>query len=154
LLVSIYLIETKCRPLFIRLGEYSLLIISIALNLIIKRPVKNYTIGTCQLGVACIINFYGEHLYHHIEYIPKIDFYKAYKIFKSTLCEEHFEVLVYRIKPILERAVRIYPSYKTENILCYVGEQFNGRYAYGIMLSEIVYSLDLADRSHSAISVS
>jgi hypothetical protein len=68
-------------------------------------------------------------------------------IFKSINENEHFKILIYRIKPIYERAKRIYSLNDLDNIFYYIGEQYNGTYAYGLLLADTIGRLNYYDFS-------
>jgi len=140
LLVAIFLIETKERPAYMRYGEYILVVFGAFQNTLMRKPVKNYTIGKCQLGLATILNYFGTSLYQHLEHIERFDAKDLGIVIKSVSSKIHFLILAHRVTPIYQRATRIYES-DVENVCCYVGEQYNGRYTYGILLSEVVKTL-------------
>ncbi len=138
LLVSILLIETKCRPLYFRIAEYIAMLIDVIINRIINRPIKNYTVGKCQLGVASILNYLGDNIYPYVEYIPRLNKNQAILLMKALFSDEYYKILAYKIKPIYNRAINIYSPLDLKNVICFIGEQYNGKYTYGLLLSTIV----------------
>ena len=99
-------------------------------------PIKNFTIGKCQLGLATILNFYGGNHYQHARFINISSFSEMKQIFSVIFMDRSIEILVFRLKPISKRATIIFPN-KQVSQLRYIGEQFNGRYSYGLMLTDI-----------------
>lgn len=139
-LLSIFTIETFYRPLWMRVVEYCVVLGSCVRCLLLKIPVKNRTIGRCQLGLATILNFYGGNHYQHSHNISISSFSEVRQIFSVMSKERTIEILAYRLQPITHRAVSIYPDLR-ENRIRYIGEQFNGRYSYGMLLTEVFRQL-------------
>lgn len=135
-LLSIFTIETFYRPLCIRMVEYCMVFFGCIRCLLLKKPMKNRTIGKCQLGLATILNFYGSNRYQHSHDIMVSSISEVCQIFSVLSKERTIEILAYRLQPITRRAVCIYPGLR-ENRIRYIGEQFNGRYSYGMLLTEV-----------------
>ena len=76
-------IETTYRKKYFRICEYLALTIGIVFNLLLKRPIKNYTIGICQVGISTILSYYGKETYQHLDRIDKLSFCDVYNIIKS-----------------------------------------------------------------------
>ena len=139
-LLSIFTIESFYRPLWMRLVEYGVVFFGCIRCLLLKIPMKNRTIGKCQLGLATILNFYGSNHYQHSHSVLISSISEVCQIFSVTSKERAIEILAYRIQPITLRAVCIYPNLR-ENRIRYIGEQFNGRYSYGMLLTEVFHQL-------------
>ena len=139
-LLSIFTIETFYRPLWMRLGEYCVVFFGCIRCLLLKIPMKNRTIGRCQLGLATILNFYGGTHYQHSHGILISSVSEVRQIFSVLSKERAIEILAYRLQPISHRAICIYPELR-ENRIRYIGEQFNGRYSYGMLLTEVFHQL-------------
>lgn len=135
-LLSVFLIETFYRPLWMRIAEYSVVFWGCVGCLLLKRPIKNYTIGKCQLGLATILNFYGGNHYQHSHKILISSVSEIRQIFSVISEENSIKILAYRLQPITHKAMRIYPNLR-KNRIRYIGEQFNGRYSYGMLLNEV-----------------
>lgn len=139
-LLSVYTIETFYRPFWMRIVEYCAVFFGCARCLLLKRPMKNYTIGKCQLGLATILNFYGGDYYQHSRYILISSVDEIRQIFSVISEDRALEILAYRLQPITHKAACIYPELR-ENRIRYIGEQFNGRYSYGMLLTEVFNQL-------------
>lgn len=135
-LLSIYIVETHFRKMMYRQGEYIIAFASAIVSVLFKRPMKNYTIGKCQLGIATICNYYGGCYYQHQRYILIRGIKALGNIFSITILENTVKILNYRVLPIIKRAEKIYPD-NIELQMYYIGEQFNGRYSYGLLLYEV-----------------
>lgn len=139
-LLSIFTIETFYRPFWMRMVEYCVVFFGCIRCLLLKIPTKNRTIGRCQLGLATILNFYGSNHYQHSHNILISSILEVHQIFSVISKERAIEILAYRLQPITRRAICIYPDLR-ENRIRYIGEQFNGRYSYGMLLTEVFRQL-------------
>jgi len=140
ILVSIYAIESFYRPFSFRFVEYLATICAGMLSVIFGYSMKNYTIGKCQLGLTTICNFYGAKYYQHQPRI-QINTVKTLRNALSAISlKSSASVLSNHISPMLRRAENIYPN-NLEQQLCYIGEQYNGQYSYGLMLYEVYAEL-------------
>lgn len=140
LLIGIYLIETSFRPLYFRVGEYVLVLLGSFLNLIFMVPLKNYTIGRCQIGIAAILQYYGKDTYKHTKYIKKITIDDFINIVKAMQYKTNFQICAEMVAGYYQKTLYTASSYNLR--LRYVGEEFNGRYSYGLLLEDIVNLLD------------
>ena len=142
IIMSIYAIEHFYRYWGFRMVEYFAGVWSGVLSIVFKRPMRNYTIGVCQLGLSTIRNYYGASYYQHSMNLQLNCFQDLREILSVMTIKNSVRILTYRIAPFLEQAQHIYP-HSRENQLCYIGEQFNGRYSYGLMLNEVYEILDM-----------
>lgn len=139
-LLSIFTIETFYRPFWMRMVEYCTVFFGCIRCLLLKIPTKNRTIGRCQLGLATILNFYGSDYYQHSHSILITSISEMRQIFSTISKKRTIEILACRLQPITHRAICIYPDLQ-ENRIRYIGEQFNGRYSYGMLLTEVFRQL-------------
>lgn len=103
LLMGIYVLETTYRKWYHRILENVLTIMSILLNFIFKRRVKNYTIGPFQVGLATLLTNAGHPRYRHCLQLEKIDM-KEFKIIlegmtfrgSAKACAQHLEKVYLR----------------------------------------------------------
>lgn len=137
---SIYAIESFYRPIQFRMVEYVAVLGGGTISVVFNRAIKNYTIGVCQLGLSTIFNYYGGDYYQHAKELRIGDMRSFSKLLSVISLKTSIKILEYRIEPILQRAQNIYPNNR-ENQLCYIGEQFNGRYSYGLMLNSVYEAL-------------
>lgn len=142
IVMSIYSIEHFYRYWGFRMVEYLAVVCSGVLSVVFKRPMKNYTIGVCQLGVSTIRNYFGANYYQHLVNLKLNRLQDLWEILSVITVKNSVRILAYRIAPFLEQAQHIYPDSR-ENQLCYIGEQFNGRYSYGLMLSKVYEILEV-----------
>lgn len=140
LLAGIYLIETNFRPWYFRIGEYTFVILGAFLNMIFKIPLKNYTIGKCQIGISSILNFYGRNIYKHTRYIEHISKEDFLNIVNAMFDKKNFEICAKMVNGFYKRSLNTANNYNFQ--LRHVGEEFNGRYSYGLLLEEVVCLLD------------
>lgn len=139
-LLSIFTIESFYRPFWMRMVEYCVVFFGCIRCLLLKIPTKNRTIGRCQLGLATILNFYGSNHYQHSHSVLISSISEMHQIFSAISKERTIEILAFRLQPITRRAICIYPDLR-ENRIRYIGEQFNGRYSYGMLLTEVFRQL-------------
>lgn len=136
ILVSICIIESFFRPLPIRLGEYIIVLLLSMKCVVCRTAIKNYTIGKCQLGLSTILNFYGRNIYQHTKFINIFTFAEVKQLFGVISIRNSIDILSYRLDPIVERGKRIYPN-NERSLIRYIGEQYNGRYSYGLLLEDV-----------------
>ncbi|MBE7031948.1 MAG: hypothetical protein E7401_03180 [Ruminococcaceae bacterium] len=129
-------IETTYRKRYFRICEYVVLMISIVLNLLLKRPIKNYTIGICQVGISTILSYYGKNTYQHLEKINRLSFCDAYNIMKAIYYKNNILVFCYRISCICGKSY--FEKYSESQQAQIVGEEYNGKYLYGLRLQALV----------------
>ena len=134
IVVSIYIIESFFRPFYMRFCEYCLLFAAAMYSLVFKHPIRNYTIGCCQVGLSTILNYYGIQTYQHAHTVLIPSFSDLMRIYGIISKRKSVEILIFRLAPIIQRANRIYPN-KLKSRLNYIGTQFNGRFAYGMLFS-------------------
>lgn len=137
ILASIYFIETLCRPFYFRISEYLALVICLLLNIIFKKPIRNFTIGKCQLGLTTILNYYGSQHYIHLDYIKRIKVNEAIYILRIIMSDEYYRIFADKIRPIFNRANNIYGKSDLKNTTQYIGQQYNGKYTYGLFLTYV-----------------
>ena len=136
ILLSIYMIESFFRPLPIRIVEYVFAFCGSLRCLLTSKQVKNYTIGPCQIGLATILNYYGIVNYRHKKKIRIDSVKQIWLVFSAISTKVSLRILENSLTPICKRAKEIF-SEDVDNQLYYIGEQYNGRYSYGLMLSEV-----------------
>jgi hypothetical protein len=134
IVASIFIIETFFRPFYMRFCEYCLLLVSAMNCLIFKHPIKNYTIGCCQVGLSTILNYYGIQTYQHAHTVMLSGFADLRLMYSVISKKKSVEILTFRLAPIIQRANRIYPN-KLKSRLNYIGTQYNGRFAYGMLFT-------------------
>lgn len=136
LLMAIYVIESFFRPFPIRIVEYIAVFLSAAGCLICGSTIKNYTIGIFQLGLSTILNFYGGNYYQHAKNIRIFTFQEMKNLFSVISSDKAISILFYRLNPIISKAQKIYPN-SAQRQLRYIGEQYNGHYAYGLLFADV-----------------
>ena len=136
LLISVFVIETYYRPRWQRIIEYFVVFIGCIRCLLFNAPIKNYTIGKCQLGLSTILNFYGSNYYQHARTIIISSFAEMQQLLTSCTTEKSIEILAFRLKPLVIKAKKIYPD-NNKSRLRYIGEQYNGRFSYGLLLTTV-----------------
>lgn len=140
LLVGIYLIETSFRPWYFRIGEYIFVILGCLFNIVFGAPLKNYTIGKCQIGISSILKNSGKNVYKHVRYIRRIDKEDFLNILKAMHYKRNFRICAEMVNDFYERSLHTANNYNSQ--LRHIGEEFNGRYSYGLLLDDIVCLLD------------
>jgi len=140
ILIGIYFIETSFRPLYFRICEYIFVILGVLLNFAFKVPLKNYTIGRCQIGISSILIFSGKDIYKHSRYIKKVSKSDFLNIVKAMHYKRNLEISALIVRRLYVKSFKTANNYN--NQLRHIGENYNGRYSYGLLLDEIVSCLD------------
>lgn len=140
LLVGIYLIESGARPLMVRTVEYLCVLAGVVGQILFHKPVKSYTIGKYQLGLPEILNYIGVKTYLHSPYVT-IPIRKILPFLKALRAKEQVEILVGEIMRLHKKAANIYGEDNVDKICIFIGEQYNGRYSYGLLLGSVVSTL-------------
>ena len=139
---GIYLIETTFRPLHYRLVEYTVVFFKLLLSVIGGLPIKNYTVGKCQIGLGTILCFYGyTNATFHSKEICNINFDQAISIIRAFFDEYNLLIFVWRLR-------FIYASYTEDidNIIINIGYGYNGNMIYGLVLERVINELRLSDK--------
>lgn len=140
-MTSIFTIESYFRPFLFRLAEYGIVLITGTVSAVFGSSMRNYTIGPCQLGLATICNYYGAQYYQHQPRIKLKNIKCLFQLLSVAFLSSSAKILYYRIFPLFCRAQKIYPDDK-ERQMYYIGEQYNGRFSYGLMLYEVSRGLE------------
>ncbi|MBQ2931879.1 MAG: hypothetical protein IJE62_03410 [Clostridia bacterium] len=112
------------------------MMIGIGLNLLFKRPLKNYTIGICQVGISTILSYYGKKTYQHLEKIDRLSLGDVCNIIKGIYYKNNILVFCYRISYICGKSY--FGEYTESQQAQIVGEEYNGKYLYGLRLQALV----------------
>ena len=144
ILTGILLIETFYRPFYYRVGEYCITLISCGWSLLFKKSIKSYTIGIGQLGIARILNLCGYKADPRQHYVQIHSLAQLICIITTLRRSKMVRVLEQYISQLVNRAKGAFPNNKEEQIL-YVGELYNGRYSYGLLLVEVFKSICLSE---------
>ena len=140
LLVGIYLIESGARPLPARAVEYLCVLVGIVGQILFHKPVKSYTIGKYQLGLPEMLNYIGVNTYAHSPFVS-IPIRKIPALLKSLQKSEQVKIFAGEVLRFYKKAINIYGEQDVDKICIYIGEQYNGRYSYGLLLGSIVSEL-------------
>lgn len=135
LLLGIYTLESYYRPLNIRLAEYAMLLGEGLLCPFRGGQIRNYTIGPCQIGLSTLLRYRHCSVELHCKRVP-IPSVRAYlSLFRAASIAYSAGVLSYRLGDAMQQAKQNYPG--RFHLQCrYVGEAFNGRYSYGLLLEQ------------------
>lgn len=139
-LLGIYVIETHFRPLYRRLAEYAATAVTGLWSLVSGRPIRSWTIGPYQLGLPTILAYYGypARLHDHTVHIPSLRALAS--IFSAAALSTGVRILDWRLAPTAREAARHWPD--REGMRCRaVGEEFGGRFTYGLILERVVEAL-------------
>lgn len=139
LLVGIYLIETYYRPWYIRNIEFIVTIFGMIKTSMLKKPFKNYTIGRCQIGISYILKFNGKDIYKHVRKINSIKTNDFICVINSMHYRTNFYICGKMVKNHYEKSKNV-GDYNL--MLRHIGQAYNGRYSYGLLLEEVVSYLD------------
>ena len=136
LLLGIYTMESFFRPLPYRMAEYGMLLAEGLLCPLRGSQVKNYTIGPCQLGLSTLLRYHGYSVELHCKRVPIPSVGAFLSLYRTAGTAYSAEVLAYRLQAAMEQAKQAYPE--RFDLQCRsVGEEFNGRYSYGLMLEQV-----------------
>lgn len=147
LLLGIYTMESFFRPLPYRIAEYGMLLAEGLLCPLRGGRVRNYTIGPCQLGLSTLLRYQGYSVELHCKRVPIPTIGAFLSLYRASGTAYSAEVLAYRLKAAMEQAKQQYPG--RFDLQCrFVGEEFNGRYSYGLMLEQVCAYVTLAIQTH------
>ena len=142
LLIGIYMIENTYRNIFYRIIEYMLLIISFIVNVFFEIPIRNYTVGTFQIGITSILIFYGDKTYDvHQKTINKLTKEQLNFIFKGIAYNNNLQICLCKINQYYEKLKS--KGYNYYSLVGHIGELYNGDIGYGFKLQEIVNNIKL-----------
>lgn len=137
---GIYFLETTYRNIAFRICENVVVILRIILNWIFRVPIKNYTIGCCQMGLSSILYFAGTDMYEHIDYIKRISIQQAVAIIKAMGYRHSIELMCKKVHNYYKNY-----SYLNKNDIMLsavkIGELYNGKLIYGLQLQEFIWKL-------------
>ena len=132
LLYGVFTLETTYRRWYHRTAENILVVAMFFLNRLTGKPIRNFTIGCCQIGLATILTRHGHPKYRH-------------SISLGNLSFEEFKVILYGMtfKASVECCAWTLSQYYADEMIRTndlhtairnVGELFNGSHTYGILL--------------------
>lgn len=139
LLIGIFTIETTYRKFYHRLAENILTVLSIVLNILFNGKVKNYTVGRCQIGLATILSLSGNYKYRHSKHITNLTFKDLLIIMKAMNFKGSVEVCASHLRVLYEKELS--RGADEEILIRRIGEEFNGRYIYGLILEDMYNDL-------------
>ena len=132
ILISILLIETYYRNLVFRIIEY-LFVLGIS-SILLNIPIKNYTIGVCQIGLSYILKYHGFEMYEHVRFIKVLDFSMLKSILSSINYKKNIEVSLWRTMNYYQKLM----IFSDERLIARrIGEKYNGTYEYGLLVEKI-----------------
>lgn len=143
ILTGILLIETFYRPFYYRIGEYSITLISCCWSLLFKKNIKSYTIGIGQIGIARILNLCEYEFDPRQHYVQIRSLAQLICVISTLRRSKMVRLLEQYISQLITHAKETIPNNKEEQIL-YVGELYNGRYSYGLLLVEVFNNICLS----------
>lgn len=139
-LIGIYMLEVTFRSRLFRLGEYMATIVGICCNILFKIPVKNYTIGKCQVGLTSILYYHGLSEYNlHSRKVDDFNFSKFLLVLKSISFKTNSRIFADKISRYHKNIAN---SPSSQNLIIFIGEYYNGKLGYGLSLEKIVNDLD------------
>lgn len=136
IILSIILIETHFRPWYARLVEYILTFGEGIYSVLFHRPMKNFTIGISQIGIAHLLNSYGYNYYPHARSIVLVKFNQLLLIFHVILTKDVINQTISHVSPLLIQVQTVFPDDLSQQLV-WLGELYNGRYAYGLLLEDV-----------------
>ncbi len=90
---SIHEIETYYRPGWFRVVEYVFFTSNCIANWVIKKPVRNITIGRYQVGILNHLKYLGRSVPNvHKEYINKVSIQEFYEVMKLLSLDQSNKV--------------------------------------------------------------
>lgn len=139
ILYGIINIETSYRKLYFRIAEYFCTICSYLTLKLFKIPMKNYTVGVCQVGIAMILSSQDRNIYIHNKYINRIEKGDFLKIIKSFFKRNNIEVCASFLKTIYLDEIMKHSNMKI--VVRRIGEKYNGHLSYGLMLERQYFKI-------------
>ncbi len=147
ILCGIYLIETTFRPYYYRCGEYIVVLFNLFLALLFNKPIKNYTIGKCQIGMGTILCYFGyKNAYFYSKEISDVTIEQAIVIVKSFFWEYNSRIFAWRLRIIYHNSSPHNTNYS--KLIRTIGYTFNGKIGYCLILEELVNRINLTPSQH------
>jgi hypothetical protein len=137
-LLGIYIIETTNRNIIYRFAEYAITMIYGVLSLLFKMPIKNYTIGVFQIGLGNILSLKLNQNKKYTEYLVIRNFNEYITIIKGFKKSNNIELASILVESLIKESENL--SYLRQ--IRYVGQKYNGRIEYGILLYKLVQALE------------
>lgn len=134
---GIYEIESMHRNIIFRIAENSATLVGLILNYTFRVPLKNYTIGCCQIGISSILYLSGFYSYEHITYIEKLTLKEVLIIIKSMYYKNNIDLLCKKISLYYKKYKYLHTVDELQ-AAAIIGQLYNGKYIYGLQLQEIV----------------
>lgn len=132
-LFCICCIERICRPYYQRCVEYFFTVIGIILNLIFRIPLKNYTVGCCQIGLANILRYNGFSFYGHLDKIYKFRPNMVIPVLKAFSPRWSIKICAFLIEDYSNK----FKATSISNYNKQLGFRYNGTIEYGILLNNL-----------------
>ncbi|KUO49802.1 MAG: hypothetical protein APF76_00735 [Desulfitibacter sp. BRH_c19] len=134
-LYGIYLIEITYRPTYYRIGEYIVVVFRLILSVLFKVPIKNYTIGKCQIGLGTIISYYGyTNANVYSKEIYNVTLEQAIIIIKCFMWDYNSRVFAWRLRVLFVH----YNTNDFRSLVRNIGHAYNGKLVYGLVLEKLI----------------
>ena len=141
ILLGIYTLESFYRPLPLRMAEYGMLLSEGLLSPVRGGKIKNYTIGPCQLGLSTLLRDQGYQVELHCKQVPVPSIGAFLGLFRAASTAFSAQVLAHRLRDAMEKAALDAPE--RFDLRCrYIGQVFNGRYSYGLLLERVCHLIE------------
>lgn len=135
LLLGIFILETTYRKWYHRTIENLFVIASILAHILFLRSVKNYTIGCCQIGLANLLISFDRPRYRHSLKLDDLTYVDLVIIIKGMFYRNNIQSCANLTEVLYNREISRGSS--KDIIIRRVGEEYNGKYTYGLMLENI-----------------
>ena len=140
ILIGIFMLEISSRGRLFRFAEYSATIAGILVNILFGVPVKNYTIGKCQVGLTSILIYHGFSDYNiHSRNVDNFNLKKLFLVVKSMRFKTNSRIFAEKISKYYKT---ISNSSLAHNSIIFIGEYYNGKFSYGLSLEKAVHELN------------
>ena len=140
-LLGIYTLEGWFRPGVFRAGEYALVLAEGALALFRRGEAPNRTLGPCQLGLSTMLRARGRDVPLHTPRIRYGGPGDCLSMLRAASVPYALRLLDGRLGETFAEAAARWPE-RPELRRRRVGEEFNGQYAYGLMLEDVCAVLE------------
>ncbi|GEM_PF-3200366 len=132
IIISIFLIETHYRPVYLRILEYFVFALSFVRNLMFKHKINNYTLGVFQIGLTITMSFGGICTHKiHDRSINQLSIKEFIKLIRLYSFNNSLRILCHYIQYLLHSIEKEWGESKTN--IGRLGELYNGDMIYGLL---------------------
>lgn len=141
ILLAVTIVEKMFRPFIFRTIEYIALFTGFILLTCSGKPLPNYSVGVCQIGVGNILKYNGFCFDEHADKIIKLSIRQMVLIGKSIYWRKNLEIAAWLLKKHYSTVEKL----SFERRIIYTGMAYNGDYSYGQLIKKLIFGGYLND---------